>query len=54
MASGKDGFDAFLDPGVIHISGSDEDVDIRQILSEFLYKFQQTGEALDKENKFVQ
>ena len=39
MAAGKDGFEAFLDESVQHMSHDDEyDEDIRNILSEFLYK----------------
>ena len=54
MAMGKDGFDAFLDESVQHISRDDEDEDIRNILSEFLYKLQKSDEGLNNEAKHAQ
>ena len=54
MAMGKDGFDAFLHESVQHVSRDDEDEDIRNVLSEFLYKLKKSEEALNNESKHAQ
>ena len=53
MALGKDGFDAFLDKSVKHYSHGEEEIDIRQILNNFLNKLHWSIDELNKQSKHM-